>query len=33
MNNWMKLVLEMKSKYKCTLKEAMQHARPLYKKK
>ena len=33
MNAWMTLVMQMKAKYKCSLKEAMQHAKKIYKKK
>ena len=33
MGEWMKLVMEMKKKHKCSLKEAMAHAKKVYKKK
>ena len=33
MTDWMKLVMEMKNKHKCSLKEAMKKAKAVYKKK
>ncbi len=32
MNAWMTLVMKMKAKHKCTLKEAMEFAKKVYKK-
>lgn len=32
MTDWMKLVMKMKEKYKCSLKDAMAHAKKVYKK-
>ena len=33
MNDWLTLVLQMKKKYSCSLKDAMAHAKKIYKKK
>jgi hypothetical protein len=33
MTDWMKLVMEMKNKHKCSLTEAMKKAKAVYKKK
>jgi hypothetical protein len=33
MTDWMKLVMQMKSKHRCSLKEAMVHAKKVYVKK
>lgn len=33
MNAWMTLVMQMKAKYKCSLKEAMVYAKKQYTKK
>jgi hypothetical protein len=32
-NEWMNLVMQMKNKHKCSLKEAMKYAKAVYKKK
>ena len=33
MTDWMKLVMQMKSKHGCSLKQAMAHAKKVYVKK
>ena len=33
MNDWLTLVMQMKKKYSCSLKEAMAHAKKIYHKK
>ena len=33
MSDWLKLVMQMKSKYGCSLKQAMVHAKKVYVKK
>jgi hypothetical protein len=32
LGEWNKLVMEMKTKHNCSLKEALQHAKPIYAK-